>query len=90
MNVEDPDDLLRLTHELRVAIKAMVALYPPVFSAVAVRTYQGLIYVGEHEYFRSEARKLLRRLRAVTYIQPGCIQEELSTKLLTYPHPSHA
>lgn len=90
MNVEDPDDLLRLARELRVAIEAMVALYPPVFSAVAVRTYQGLIYVGEHEYFRTEGRKLLRRLRAATYMQPMGIREELSTTLLTYPHPGDA
>ncbi len=43
---EDPDGLLRLAHELRTAIKAMVALYPPVFSAAVVKVDRGLIYVG--------------------------------------------
>ncbi len=90
MNPEDPDDLLRLAHELRAAIEAMVALYPPVFVASTVRAYQGLIYVGEREYFRSEARKLLRRLRRARYMQLVGTNEELSAKLLTYPHSGHA
>lgn len=82
MNADDPDDLLRLARELRAAIDAMIAFYPPVFSAAAVSASAGLIYVGEREYFRSEARDLLRRLRAAIYMQP----RELSTKLSTYPH----
>ncbi len=90
---EDPDDLERLACELRVAIEAMIALYPPVFSATPVVAHEGLIFVGEHEYFRSEARHLLRRLRRATYMQPTKPHEppaELSTKLLTYPHSGHA